>query len=243
MKSFFYMRTAYRLFMDQLPQCFVDLDNVLAPSLVTADEQFLHPAVRQGERLCRRMAGVDFYAVELAKVMGEDNEGDAAIEAEILLVGYMSSCKAVLDAAAIVLTQLFALGLSSKQQDLRLPRFRSTFKGKNADAAARYSGWDTLIDREIVPWRDAVIHRETPIVVPRGAGLPFQGLHASPIAQALDPDADAAQLLHNPESFVWVDPLHFHRRWRSSLVALCDEVCSNVRASAGVAGSTVSSPQ
>ena len=69
MKSHFYARTAYRMFIDKLPPCFVDLDDALAPSLATADDGLLHPAVRRGEHLCRRMAGVDFYAVELAKKM------------------------------------------------------------------------------------------------------------------------------------------------------------------------------
>lgn len=229
MKSQFYMRTAYRLFPDQLPTCFTRLDAALRPVLVTADDHHSHPAVQHAEHLCRRMAAVDYYASHLNAQGTAADTGAAAIEAEALLVGYMSSCKAVLDASAIILTRLFALGLAHKQQDFRLNGFRRELSSKQPAVAARYAQFHRLIDDEIVPWRDATIHRETPIVVPRVDGLGnVVGDEASQIVLALDLDANAAQLMQNFERITWVDPLHFHRRWRPQLVELCGEVCQDI---------------
>jgi len=93
----------------------------------------------------------------------------------------------------------------------------------------QYKPFASLFD-EIIEWRDAAVHRITPFVVTHSPGKPSrtprEKMEIKMVAQA---DADISTVMNRGRSVQWVEPLYYHKKWRSQLLELCKEVCLDIR--------------
>ena len=124
--TYFYNRTIYPRIATPVPDCFLELDKHFAAIGITQDRKFLYsvPILTLAENLCRRMADIDYYAEAISASLADAT--GAFAQAKVvgtLLVGYFGACKSVLDAIALAIDDLFGLGLSGGNCDLRKAMF------------------------------------------------------------------------------------------------------------------------
>jgi len=170
MRTCFYGRSPYsHMSHAQLPKCFVELDEILGAEDSNEDIVLAinMPKVRMAENICRRMADIDWYANNIEAAIQEENIGKASLLTMTLLVGYFGSCKSLLDAAAISLNQIYILGLKEKEQDFGKGKFWDQLRRGNLDAFSTYSSFRALA-KEVIKWRDAAVHRQSPFILPSG---------------------------------------------------------------------------
>jgi hypothetical protein len=236
MRTYFFGRSQYAYLRNvEIPSCFKDLDIVLGEKDGSSDVVLAinAPAVRMAENICRRMADVDWYAAGVGNALREESVGKAACLAMTLLVGYFSSCKAVLDAAAITLNELFQLGLAPKQQDFSKEEVWKRLLGHSQHLSDRYKPYRAL-SQHVVQWRDKAVHRQYPIILPSAA------TEEKPRAEI------TLRLINDPQPEIrdnWIsvgrgrsvtiDPLKLHNSWRSELVSMCAKLCEDIGEWAG----------
>ena len=102
--TFFYHRTLYQL-LGSPPACFIKLDERFAALGLSLPDAVFDARVKRAENRCRRMADIDYFAnsIERTQLGGAEIPAQAVI-ISTLLASHLSSCKAILDAAAIILT-------------------------------------------------------------------------------------------------------------------------------------------
>ncbi len=229
MKTHFYNRTGYRLLNVEIPCCFTELDEYFGIVFQTERDILFHPSVTLVENLCRRMADVELYAQYIKDAQRGDNLFKAAILIGTLLVGYFASCKSLLDAGAITLATIYNLELPDKEKDFSKKKFRKQLETIGKSVHGRYTQFEKLFN-EIIIWRDAALHRITPLAIVHSPGepgkTPFEKQKVMVVAK---PDADYATIVKAPTNIQWVNPLHYHEKWQGELVKFCGEICLDIR--------------
>jgi hypothetical protein len=196
-------------------------------------EALTSDAYSLANNLCRRMGDIEWYATQLAPGSGTDNLALITPIVPTLLVGYFSTCKSLLDAAAISLTTLLSLRLAPREMDFSKAAFWRALKGAHPDVERRYRPLHQGLTRDVVHWRDASVHRTSPFVASglRDADVPSTG--ALMVHVLLEPGADVRTLAFQTAATGalprrYVDPLYFHRLWRPQFLALCAEACHDI---------------
>lgn len=229
MKTHFYNRTGYILLSIEIPRCFIELDEYFDVVFKTDRDVFLHPSVALVENLCRRMADVEWYAQCIDKENDSQDIGKSAILIGTLLVGYFTSCKSLLDAGAITLTKVYRLPLKNKRQDFSKDEFWKQLKNAEASVFSRYYPFKQLFD-EIGEWRDAALHRLTPLVLPHGPGDPSETPRTKQTIMVVSrPDVDIPKLVKTLDNTKWLEPLYFHKKWQIQLIKFCGEICLDIK--------------
>src|SRR2546427_11519584 len=102
MASFFYNRTTYRWLDRRLvPACFLWLDHEVFEKIGVGPAHAPHRPIVIAQAVCQRMADVDFFAAQIAKVFKGPDVGRASPLVSTYLVAYFAACKGLLDGAAI----------------------------------------------------------------------------------------------------------------------------------------------
>lgn len=231
MRTYFYGRSLFSAITElEIPSCFIELDESFGEQDVGRDvlEWLANSRVALAENLCRRFANVDWYALKIGAAQDEKNVGSAVHLVQTLLVGYFSSAKSLLDAAAITLDGVLALGLSHKKQDLSQEWFWRALESSHAERFRKYKPFRSL-SGEVNAWRHAAVHRVTPIVLP------------SATSEELPRDQISIGLINDPEptmegdAFVvsrgkdaLIDPLDLHSSWRPKFVELSRLLCEEL---------------
>jgi len=230
MKTSFYNRTAYTLpNMPAAPRCFIELDEYF-DTRFTTPAGIKHEHVILAENLCRRMADVELYASYISKAKESPNALRGAILVGTLLVGYFVACKSLLDAGAITLAKVYVLSLTNKETDFSKQKFwKELDKKAGLTITGRYAPFKGLF-KEIIEWRDSVVHRFTPFTVTHSPDDPDKVPRGEQeIKMVARPDTVISTVVKTPKSIPWVEPLHFHRKWRDELIGFCGEVCQDIQ--------------
>ena len=173
----------------------------------------------------RRMADVDLFAWHIEKVEKPGHAGLAEPLIGSYLVAYFGACKALLDAAAIFLTQLHKLQLDPKEQDFRKGKFWTVLKVASPTSHDRYKSLDDLY-ADVVLWRNAAVHRAAPLAILHltteqcDNWQPEQGV----IKILAVPDW-RGEIVGNPPK--WLNPLDKHKEWRPRFIKLCELICED----------------
>lgn len=229
MKGYLYNRTAYCSLSITIPQFFVELEDCFQKRF-TGGSFLTNPTFTLTENLCRRMADVEFYASHIDEEQKRANTYEATASIGTLLVGYFSACKSLLDAGAITLAKIYMPNkLSNREMDFAKPFFWTQLNQANTIVCKRYLSFKGLSDN-IIDWRDAAVHRLTPLVIVTSPGppekTPRDKIEINMVAQ---PDAEVSTIVKAPKNIKWVEPLHFPKKWHSQLLSFCKEVCSDIR--------------
>jgi hypothetical protein len=241
MKTHFYNRTPFSYVSTPVPECFLRLDAYfdLRLSALSEGELDTHPSVILAENLCRRLADTVYYATIIADVLrgnlGASNVFAKATLTGSLLVGHFSSCKSVLDASSIALARTYGIKMTNKEMDFAKPRFWKQLRNDQPEVYKRYDRFRPLI-QEIVLWRDASVHRTTPMVVVAGPDDPAVKPETASVKMFLEPDVDVSTIVSRMHSAgagdLWVEPHYLHVKWYDQLVELCCETCADIEARA-----------
>lgn len=243
MESFFYNRSMHSVIGQPVPLCFLDLEQHFGPKVPPKCFPLLAPRVGPtialAENLCRRMGDVEYYGQRISDELETMRGSYTAKTVSSLLVGHFSACKSVLDASAITLARLYHVGRKSRGRELASKEMDFARQGKGSFWSLLQSEQPAVSKRyvrftgpfgEIIEWRDAAVHRVFPLVVTAVARRPETGIASiHHFDLALEPDPDVAKLFSRPKSVRQSDPLHFHRKWHPHLLALCEEVCRDIK--------------
>ena len=220
MKTWFYNRSLYRFLEIPIPQCFLDLDEHYGqdssiPNLLASNAQ-------HAENVCRRMADLELYANLTSIACGDTDAFRGALFAGSYMVGYFSACKSLLDAVAVALNEIHRLSLPAREQDFGKPKFWNTLKSSNPGRERAFSSYRQF-GHEVIKWRDAAVHRKTPVIIVCSAGDPYKvPRDALSIRMVDDPNPDYSK---EPKR----DPADVHARWRAEFIAICAETCQDLR--------------
>ncbi len=106
----------------------------------------------------------------------------------------------------------------------------NSLQAEQPEASRRYNRLRKIMD-EIIDWRDAALHRAAPLVVTKLGRDPQTNIcHIIGYEMADEPEPDPVKVFSHDKSLNWVDPLHFHNKWRPSLLQLCEETCRDIEA-------------
>lgn len=235
--GFFYSQSLFSSLSVEMPQCFADLEHHLLkdyPNAYPPDIPEVKRYVHLTWNLCRRLADVEYYASLIQDEMDRNQGPYSARIISTLLVGHFSACKAMVDASAITLVDLYSLGLKSRKRilsDKEQDFARSskgglwpTLRAEQPTVAKRYSKFQGTFG-EIFAWRDAAVHRVHPLVVTM-MGIDTESRQGTLIGFNLNPDPQGRQKpIKGKEPH---DPLHFHRRWMPYLKELAEATCWDI---------------
>jgi len=176
------------------------------------------------------MGDVELYASYISAAIKGLDTFKGAILVGTLLVGYFTACKSLLDAGAVTLAKVYNLPLTNKEMDFSKPKFwRQVEDQMGPVIRSRYYLFKNLFD-EIIKWRDAAVHRLTPLVVTHSPGPPDEAHQERlEIKMAAQPDADISTVAASGRKIQWVQPLHHHGQWENQLLEFCKEVCLDIR--------------
>jgi hypothetical protein len=166
------------------------------------------------------MGDVAMYVESVDNELRDPSPWRAAVLSGSLLVGYFSTAKSVLDAAANGMAAIIGLALPLRDQDLSKGRFRNALRAKARDVWCRIEAERSFIE-EVVRWRDAAVHRTTPLVMVCSADL--EGRHPRDIRREevdIRMVADEnATLLSLPDGVEpdWIDVMAKPREWQPHL--------------------------
>ncbi len=235
--EFFFNQSGYLLLHEPVPNCFIRLESHLAPRVPNGWHPTMIREVALALNLCVRMADVEHYGRQIASELKAQKGGYSAIAISTHLVGHFSACKAVLDASAILLANLYDLKqgksggkLTGKEMDFAKGAIWNSLQAEQPEASRRYNRLRKIMD-EIIDWRDAALHRAAPLVVTKLGRDPQTNIcHIIGYEMADEPEPDPVKVFSHDKSLNWVDPLHFHNKWRPSLLQLCEETCRDIEA-------------
>lgn len=245
MKTFFYERTAYHLSQEPVPNCFFLLDGVFDEHFSTVHEAYLNRAVMLAEIVCSRMADVELYAflindarcrdesltigasshadIELLLRDSETDERKGAILMRSFFVGYIGACKTLLDAAALVLCELYELPLEYEMRRFENQEFWHQLVLCAPNTHRRYHS-RRIFFNEVFRLRNELIERVPPIGLLQGhlmrQSMQLDVLNASPTS--------LNSLLENPHNLYWRNPLDIHRDWKPQFLDLCERLCQDI---------------
>lgn len=244
MKTLFYERTAYNLSQEPVPSFFFKLDDHFDTKFETIQQAYTHPAVILAEMLCSRMADIELYAYLLndARARGSSltphapnadienltreshsDAGKGAILMRTYFIGYLAACKALLDTAAYVLTELYDLPLERSDHFFENTAFWHQLVLFAPNVHRRYHS-RRLFFNEIIRWRDEAVERIPPIALLQGH-LMTRSMQMEVINT---PGERLSTLAANPLSVQWRDPIDLHRTWKHNLLDLCERICRDI---------------
>jgi hypothetical protein len=232
MATFFLNNSGFRPLHATPPQCFLDLEPLLAPRAHALAHPELDPAIALAANLCRRLADVLVSAGDVVAIFDKPRDG-RQFTIGTRLVGFYSACQTLLDAGAITLTHQYGLQtkqgtpLTPKQQDFGKGDIWNALHCQQPSVEKRYRRFKKMI-AEIGEWRDAAVHRVTPLVVTTmGRDPESNGVWFVRYSMALDPKASLQSLL-DLTADTTVPTYHFDR-WRLDLLEFCKEVCEDIK--------------
>ncbi|MDD5311918.1 MAG: hypothetical protein PHO26_02630 [Dehalococcoidia bacterium] len=175
------------------------------------------------------MSDIELYAKNISDSQNGVNLFQSAIFIGSLLVGYFSSCKALLDACAITLSDVYNLDLTNKQKDFSNKIFWKKLEPIGISVYGRYTPLKQFF-KEIINWRDSALHRITPLVIVHSPDDPDKtSIEKQSIKVASQIDTDISTAVNNPKKVEWVEPTYYHTKWQSMLINLCGEICLDIR--------------
>jgi hypothetical protein len=234
LKDYFLNNSSFRPLRAQPPAYFVDLEQHLEPRVANLGHQEYDPMVVLAANLCRRLADVIVYALDIQRDYRQPRDGQFLLVAT-RLVGYYAATKALLDAGAITLTALYGLvnrhglPLTPKQQDFNKGDIWNALAKQQDPVHARYKGFRSTFD-DIRDWRDAIVHRTTPLTLKQLARFPGTNKPAEFMGcvMALDRNASVSDLIEGRSQTV--PPTHHHTTWGPVLDRFCKELCVDIKA-------------
>lgn len=229
MRTTFYSGTAYLAAQLTVPPCFVELDTFYEPILPDIPTGYRSFHLRHAENICRRMSDIDLYAWFISDAKTHSDPIWAATIIGSYLVGFFSACKSLFDAGSITLNDLHSLKLANRQQDMSKGSFWTALQRSSLRSFARFNGFRPICN-EVVQWRDASVHRATPLVVVHSPGPPDSAPpEAIRIRMVADPNARLERLIDTPNDVLWLDPLQLYDTWRPNLESFCGALCTEIQ--------------
>ncbi len=200
----------------------------LADAGLTLNEALQHPRFTYANNLYRRLGDLELYTATLARELRDPDPWRAAVIGGSLIVGYFSTAKSILDAVAIAVNELFHLALAPRQQDLSKGEFMNTLGRADQAARTRYELFASFVG-EVVAWRDASVHRVTPLLVVHSDHDPIETAPRKEveIRMASRPDVTLATF-PGTDAQHWTDPLAIPNLWRRRFLDLCREITVDV---------------
>ena len=245
MKTFFYDRTAYKLSNEPVPNCFFMLDDHFDARFNTAHEAYTHRSVLLAEMVCGRIADVEMYAFLIADACKrhagleyagsadtdierlthdrQSESGKGAILLRSFLFGYLASCRALLNVAAMALAELYALPLPAVQQRFDNGDFWHELVVNMPNVHRRYHS-QRLFFNEVIRWQDEAVNRIPPIALLQGH-LSRQGMQLQVIDEPIE---KLGSVTREPHLMHWIDALELHTRWKPRLLSLCEKICHDI---------------
>ncbi len=228
----FHNRTAFRVLKDPLPDAFRDLDQHIIrkyySDLVQAwgSKQFGH-----AENLCRRYGDVLLMRHHVEEALARDSRPEGAALGTSYLTAYLTSVKSLLDVIAIMLSDVYGLGLSGGDLDLAKDVFWTPFSLVRKSEANRYANLRPWF-KEVSNRRDAAIHRVAPILITAGPGHPNEVDPSLTTVLMVNRWDVRAQDLMRPSSALlrgMISPLELIGGWQSKLLPLIELACEDLR--------------
>ncbi|GIV75646.1 MAG: hypothetical protein KatS3mg050_0040 [Litorilinea sp.] len=231
MKTYFYLRTAYKLSAEPIPACFLELDEHFDALVASPQEAANHRDILLAESVCSRMADVEMYAFLMEDARrrqsmepGEDEK--AAILTRSFLLGYLAACKALLDSCAVVLAILYQLPLSNHERSFSNSDYWHQLVIQEPSVHRRYHPL-RLFFSEVQRWYNGMVHRIPPLVVLHSHyGHRPQRELLLKVADTMEADLEA--IAREPYRVDWIDPLELHSRWKPRFLALCEKICQDI---------------
>jgi hypothetical protein len=212
------------------------LDRIAQSVSRRLNETELSPADAMKNRLAvhafnvyRRMGDLELYKSAMRHELASEDQWRAASLAGSLLVGYFSAAKSMLDAAAIMLNDAYALGLSAREQDFVRGRFWNALEKRRPEVAVRYQIHRSFVT-DLQTWRDAAVHRTTPFLLvntfPEYKGDRPARKGEAWVLMASTPDAGWESVFPRPGKD-WIDPLHIPTQWSTNFESLCADLATD----------------
>jgi len=180
-----------------------------------------HSAVALAANLIRRRGDIELYESSLRRELGSPDPWRGATISGSLFIGYFGATKSLLDAVSIALTAAHSLPLMPKEQDFAKGKFWNALRQVGSPAVTELEPLRPFTT-EIIRWRDAAVHRTTPLVVVDanmqkiGFKPPDQiGRNEVQIIMSADPDADFS--IFGTQFPKWIDPMTKPNEWRQNL--------------------------
>jgi len=128
------------------------------------------------------------------------------------------------------LATVYNLPIKPKEMDFNKSNFwKKIEKETGPEVVKRYSPFTRLFD-EIIKWRDAAVHRLTPLVIPHSPISPSKARREQiSIKVVSQPEAEISMVAKAPKSIPWVEPLYFYKQWQNKLIEFCREVCLDIK--------------
>ncbi len=231
MKTRFYERTAYKLSEQPVPNCFIKLDDHFAERLGVIQANHPHASVIIAESVCARMADVEMYAflIEDARKrhgLEKGNDVKAAILTRSFFVGYLGATRALLDSAAVGLAILYALPIQPGERSFGHGTFWHQLVTAVPNVHRRYHAM-RLAMNEMLRWCSEIPYRVPPLYVSHEQFGPYSSreMHLRMLDEA---NVDLTKIPAEPLRFNWLDPLHLHDRWKTTLLNLCEKICHDI---------------
>lgn len=236
LEDYFENNSSFRFLKSNPPQYFLDLQPILEPRTRGLTHPEMDRLIALAANTCRRLADICVVAYDIQQALKKPWDGQNVILGT-RLVWFFGSCKALLDAGSIALSSIYSLQASNgtlldlKKQDFGKSHFRNVLKTQIPNVELRYQGFYKTFD-EIVTWRDAAVHRITPLVIvtlARHPGTTRADFHEYHVV--LDPNASAGELFTQKTDS---GPVNYHyERWRKDLDGFCSALCHDIRLAAG----------
>lgn len=245
MKTYFHERTAYRLSNDPVPNCFFKLDEYFDTVFESAQQAYQHQSLLLAEQTCGRMADVEMYAFLLDDAQRRhsreefstnsapdvepflrhsDPETDkGSVLVRSFMYGYLAACKALLDSAALTLSELYQLPLHQADQRFENPEFWHELVIAAPNVHRRYHAKRTFF-YEVTRWRDEAVNRIPPVALLHGH-LTNRDLQLKVINEKSD---NLPHITESPTNIEWIEPLTLHSNWKPNLLDLCERICVDI---------------
>jgi len=179
------------------------------------------------------MGDIDLYAWFILDAQAHPDPIWAATIIGSYLVGFFSACKSLFDAGAICLTELHRLNLGHREQDMAKGRFWTALQNTSPRSFTRFNTFRSTC-KQVIEWRDASVHRATPLVLVHSAGIPEPATRdAVRIRMVADPNAKLERIIDTPTNVSWLEPLQLYDTWRPELISFCDVLCTEIKESIG----------
>ncbi len=233
MKTNFYDRTAYSLSSEPVPDCFITLDDYFDTVTIEREQFITNPYVLLAESVCARMADVEMYAflmqdVRKRETLERQEDDRAAILTRTFLIGFIGSCRTLLDSSAVTLSTIYNLPIDYTEQTFTSSDFWHQLVLYQPAVHRRYHPL-RLFFNEILHWQQESVFRIPPLLVLHAhyGHMPGRDVQLRVID---DTNYNLEHVAHEPYSVDWIDPLQLYTRWKPRLLAVCEKICADIEA-------------
>ncbi|MHB8732616.1 MAG: hypothetical protein ACYDAB_12600 [bacterium] len=227
----FYNRTAFRVLNEPLPTFFASLDQYIAEKFPVLLKAWSSKEFEHAENICRRNGDILLIQKHLEEALARPNRPEGAALGASYMTFYFSCVKSLLDSIAIMLNDVYSLGLTGGDLDLAKDQFWNKFVSLRKTEAGRYGKLRPWF-REARDWRDAAIHRVAPILSTAGPGHPNKVDPSLTTVVMVDQrDVKASDLMVANPAF-WqklISPLDLLAGWRPSIALVTELACEDIR--------------